>query len=191
MSFWVIFYPFSGLTIWEIKILKLKKTSGDIIILHICSINDNHLRYGSWDMECDRQIFFVFLDCFLPFNLLPFYWPNNPKNQNFEKIKKKTPGGIIILHRCTISDNHMMYVPWDMEHDGQNFFSFWTVFCPFTPIATWKIKILKKWKKKPGDMFLHIGTKNYHHMLWGFWDMVCNGCKCYFSFWAIFALLPP
>ena len=24
--------------------------------------------------------------------------------------------------------------------------SFWAIFCPFTPITTWKIKILKKWK---------------------------------------------
>ena len=34
--------------------------------------------------------------------------PNNPKNLNFEKMKK-TPGDIIILHRCSINDNHMMY----------------------------------------------------------------------------------
>ena len=33
------------------------------------------------------------------------------------------------------------------KHDGQNFLSFWTVFCPFTPLTTWKIKILKNWKK--------------------------------------------
>ena len=34
--------------------------------------------------------------------------PKNPKNQNFEKMKKM-PGDIIILHMCTINDNHMMY----------------------------------------------------------------------------------
>ena len=94
------------------------------------------LRYGVQQTE-----FFVILDHFLP-----FYPPNNPKNQNFEKLKK-TPGDIIILHMCTINDNHMMYGSWDMEHDGQNFLSFWTVFCPFTPLTTWKIKILKNWKK--------------------------------------------
>ena len=27
------------------------------------------------------------------------------------------------------------------------FLSFWTIFCPFTPLTTRKIKILKKWKK--------------------------------------------
>ena len=34
--------------------------------------------------------------------------PNNQKNQNFEKMKKM-PGDIIILHMCTVNDNHMMY----------------------------------------------------------------------------------
>ena len=47
--------------------------------------------------------FLVILDHFLP-----FYPPNNPKNQNFEKLKKR-PGDIIILHMCTINDNHMIY----------------------------------------------------------------------------------
>ena len=47
--------------------------------------------------------FFVILDLF--FALL--YAPN-PKNQNFEKMKKQ-PGDIIILNMCTINDNHMIY----------------------------------------------------------------------------------
>ena len=66
------------------------------------AINDNHMMHGSCDMKHDRQ-HFVILDHFLP-----FYPPNNPKNQNFEKLKK-TPGDIIFLHMCTINDNHMMY----------------------------------------------------------------------------------
>ena len=80
--FWPIIYPFSPLTTWKIKILTLKKTPGDIIILHISTINDNHMMYGSWDIECNRQNFFVILDHFLL-----FYPPNNLKNQNFEKWK--------------------------------------------------------------------------------------------------------
>ena len=38
------------------------------------------------------------------FALLP---PNNPKNQNLKKMKKRS-GDIIILHMCTLNDNHMM-----------------------------------------------------------------------------------
>ena len=52
-----------------------------------------------------------------------------------QKIKKKlkmekTPEDIII---------HMMYGSSDMECNGQNFLSFWTIFCPFTPLTTRKI----------------------------------------------------
>ena len=42
----------------------------------------------------------------------------------------------------------MMYDSWDMEHNRQIFFSFWTIFCPFTPpppLTTQRIKVLKKW----------------------------------------------
>ena len=36
----------------------------------------------------------------------PFF--EKKKNQNFEKMKKK-PGDIMILHMCTINENHMIY----------------------------------------------------------------------------------
>ena len=89
---------------------KIKKTLGDIITLHMCTINGNHLMYGSWDMECDRQIF-VILDCFLPFTPPPFPPPHapptNPKNQIFENMK--TISGDIILHMCTKNHDHIFY----------------------------------------------------------------------------------
>ena len=53
-------------------------------------------------MERDRQ-FFVILDHFLH-----FYAFNNTKNQNFDKLKK-TPGDIIILHKCIKNHDHMLY----------------------------------------------------------------------------------
>ena len=90
-------------------------------------------------MKHDRQNFFIILDCFFPFN--------NPKNQNFEKLQKP-PRDIIILHKCTKNHGHMLYCSWDMVHDKCNcYFSFWAIFCPFTPLTAQKIKILKKWKK--------------------------------------------
>ena len=62
---------------------------------------------------------FVIFDPFLP--IFPL---NNLKNQNFEKMKKTTPGEITILNMCTIHENHMMYGSWDMECNAQNFLSF-------------------------------------------------------------------
>ena len=58
---------------------KMKKTLEDIIILQMFTINDSHMIYGFSDMECNRQNFFVILDHFVP-----FYPPNNPKNQNLK-----------------------------------------------------------------------------------------------------------
>ena len=105
---------------------------------HFKNINNSHMMYGSSDMECNRHNFLSFWTIFA---LLPR--PNNPKNQNFEKMKK-LPGDIIILQRCNINDNHMMYGSWDTECHRQNFLSFWTIFCPFTPITTSKNQNLKK-----------------------------------------------
>ena len=39
---------------------KMKKMSGDTIILHRSTISDNYMMYGSWDMAKDRQNFASF-----------------------------------------------------------------------------------------------------------------------------------
>ena len=112
LSFWAIFCPFTPLTTRKIKILKKKKKMpGDIIILHKCTINDNHVIYGSWDMKHDRQII---LGLFLH-----FYSTNNLKNQNLKKIKQKSQD-IILLHKCTKNHDHMLYFSWDIMHHGCN-----------------------------------------------------------------------
>ena len=49
----------------------MKKVAGDIIILHMYTTNYNHMRYCTWDTECETE-FFVILGHFLP-----FHPPNN------------------------------------------------------------------------------------------------------------------
>ena len=121
----------------KIRILKKwKKIAGDIIILHKCTKNHNHMRYSSWDMEWDRQNFWSF--AFIP--------PNNQKDQTF-KTMKKVYRHVITLHMCTKNHNQMMYAFWDMEYDRPNFLLFWAIFCPFTPLLTPQIKIWNKFKK--------------------------------------------
>ena len=91
------FPPTPSVTTPENKNLKkMKKTPGFLIILHKCTINDNHTIYGSWDMKCNR-IFFAILGHFLP-----FYPTNRPKKENIKKIKKK-PGNIILHQVYQIS----------------------------------------------------------------------------------------
>ena len=61
---------------------KNEKSPGGIIILYMC--NNKWQSYGVWFLRyrAQRTEFFVILDHFLH-----FYSPNNPKTQNFEKIK--------------------------------------------------------------------------------------------------------
>ena len=113
--------------------------------------------FGFWAIFCPSP----------PFPLMILN--NDPENQHFEK-KKKMPGDIIFLylHVChkwksydiwflkykvrqtkifVISGHFdIMYGSWDMECKWQNFLSFWTIFCPFNPLWTQKIKLLKKWR---------------------------------------------
>ena len=136
VKFWTVFCPFASLTTQKIKILKKwKKRPGDTTILNMCTINYSHMRYGSWHIKCDGQNFLSFWTMFCPFPSL-----TTPKIKTLKQWKKMLRD-IIILHKCTRYDNHMMYGSWDMKHDRQNFLSFWTV---FYPLRTRKIKILKK-----------------------------------------------
>ena len=185
LSSWIIFCPFTPLTTWKIKIWKKEKNSWKYY--HFTHMYHKWQSYdGRFLRHWVRQTeFFVILDCFLS-----FYSPCNPKNQNFEKMKK-TARDIIILHKCTINDNHMLYSFWDMKCDRQNLLSFWTVFCHFTHRNNMKNQNFKKLKKIPGDIIiLQKCIKNHDHMLYCSLDMACNRCN-YFSFRAIFCPFLP
>ena len=109
LSFWTIFCPIIPLTTWKIKILyKMRKPTGDIIILHMRTINYNHMMYVSWDMERSKY-FFVILDCFLP-----FYPPNGQKNKNFKNVKQH-----LVISSFYTNKDHMMYSSWDMVYSRQ------------------------------------------------------------------------
>ena len=125
---------------------------------------------------------------FVPF--FPLLPPNKPKNQNFEKLKE-TPRYIIILHMYTVNDNHMMYSSWDMERHGQNFLSFWTIFCPFTSLKTWKIKVLKKWKKSLEVLSFYTSVPTIMIICYTVPEMWCVTDVIIFSFWANFCPFTP
>ena len=137
MSFWPIFCPFTPLMIPNTKILKKKLKKWLEILsfyIYMCTINEDHLIYGSWNTRCDRQKFSTFWAIFWPFSPLTTW------KIKILTLKKKIPGNIIILHISTINDNHMMYDSWETEHKRHNFLLIWTVFSLWTQ----KIKIKKK-----------------------------------------------
>ena len=129
---------YTVLKTWKIIILKKwKKIASDIIILHMCTKNHNHMMYASWKMECNRQKFLSFWTIFCPFTT-----QLTPKLKIWKKCTKR-PRNIILLHMCTINEDHVMYGSSDIRHKKQSFWSFWVIFCPLTPLTTWIIKILK------------------------------------------------
>ena len=92
----------------------------------------------------------VILGQFRPFTPL-----KTPKN----KILKKWKNFLEISSFYTCNKNrNLMYGSWDMEWDRQNFLLFWIAFCPFIPLWTQKIKILRKLKKKKKKKT----WRNYH-----------------------------
>ena len=143
MGHFLPFYPtiYPKNKIWK----KCKNTPGDIILLHICSINEDHMMYGSCNTRHGKQNFLSFWAIFLHLTLLTTQKINIFKKM--KKKKKKNCGEIIILHLCTTNDDHMMYGSWDMEHKIQIFLSFSTIF--FTPKQPGKSKFWKNGKKRP------------------------------------------
>ena len=69
--------------------------------------------YGSLRFKARQTEFFVILGHFLP-----FYLTNNPKKQNFQKMKIKTSEDII-LHMCSKNYDQMMYDSCDMAQNGR------------------------------------------------------------------------
>ena len=164
----------------------MKKISGHIITLHMCTINHNYMMYGSWYMKRYGQSFFLFCAIFCCFISL------TTRKITILKKWKKMPGYIIILHKCTKNNDHMLHCSWDTMRDGCNScFLFWAIFCPFTPLTTQKTKILKRWKKAPGDIIiLHVCAINDNHMMYGSWYTE-HDRQNFLSFCTIFCTFTP
>ena len=145
------------------------------------------MMYGSWDMEWDRQNVLSFWAIFCPFTT-PLMIPN------IKTLKKNEKKCLEILsfytYMCTINEDHMIYGSWNIRCDRQKFSTFWAIFCPFSPLTTWKIQTLTL-KKTLGDIIiLHICMINDNHMIYGSWDMEPDRHN-FWSFWTVFCPFPP
>ena len=137
----------------------MKSMPGDIMILHISTINENHMMYGSWDMECGWQNFCSFCTNFCTFTPLTAW-----KIKTLKKWKNWRYHFTLVYHKW------QSYDVWFPRYGARltEFFSFGTIFCPFTPLTTQKIEILKN--ERNGWRFHHLqkGTENHDHMLYCF-----------------------
>ena len=122
---------------------------------------------------------------------LPFYSPNNPKNQNFEKMKKDTSR---YYHFTQVYRKWQWYDVWFLRYGA------WRTECfvildrflhSYSPKQPKKSKF---WKmiKMPGDIIiLQMCTINDNYMMYGSWDMkhVMDRIFCHFGL--SFSLSPP
>ena len=138
--------------------------------------------------------FWAIVCSFIPLPPLPLPRPPNSLNNENFKTMKETPGDIIISHKCTKNHDHMPHCSWDMVCEGCNCcFSFWAIFCPFTPLTAQNTEISKKWKKKKKHLEISFYTSVPKVMLkcctapdiWCLTDVII------FHFGLLFALLPP
>ena len=127
----------------------------------MCTINDNHMMYGSWDMEHNKHNFLSFWTNFCPFT--PFStqkikilkkWKNTCRYYHFTHV----------YHKWQSHDlRFLKYGAW------QIFLSFRTIYCTFTPLTTQKIKILKKWKNNLKMRYYHFTHKYYKQQSYDVW----------------------
>ena len=157
---------------------------------HVCQKPQSYkvwfLRYGVRHTE----FFLSFWAIFCPSTLLPpIPSPYNPENQNFKK-PNEVSGDVIILQKCTINADHIMYGSWDIRHSGQSFLSFRVIFCLLTNLKIEKNQNFEKRNKKPGYIIiLHLCTTNDNYMMYGSCDIEQDIIFCHFGLF--FALLTP
>ena len=134
------------------------------------------------------QLLFFILGYF--FALLP---PNNPKNENFKKMKKAL-GDIINLHNCTKNHDHVLYCcSWDMARGRCNCYFLGGYFLPLAPSQTKKSNFTMK--IAPGDHYTHVYQKLWldvvRFLRYGSRQMDGRTRTDRQHFGKFFALLPP
>ena len=116
---------------------------------------------------CHSRPFFTFLP------------PMDPEHQNFEKLKKNAWR---YFHFTNVYHKWQSYDVWFLRYGVQwtEFLSFWTVSCPFTPLTTQKIKILKNWKKHLEISSFYTSVLKIVIIILFLRYGVRDRCNCYF-----------
>ena len=81
----------------------------------------------------------------------------DPENQNFEKMKKKTPEDIVILHMRIIMAVIWCMVP-EIWSARDNFFLILDHFLPSYPLNKSKNQNFEKMKKPPEDIIIYTSV---------------------------------
>ena len=147
----------------------MKKFAGDIILL-MCTKNHNHMMYGSWDTEWDRQNFMSIWAIFCP---PPPVLPPTPLLPpllmilNIKILKKKWKKCLEILsfyiYMWRSYEDHMIYGSWNIRCDRRKFLTFWTIFFPFQPFD----KLENQNFNIERNTWRYYRFTRLHHMMYG------------------------
>ena len=179
----------------------------DIISLHLCTTNDNHIVYGSWGMEHNRQIVLSFWVIFCSFTSLTRKIRILKKWKQFLEIYRYTSS----FYNCIPQMKIIWYIKWKKKkkknrkkkhlealqtHDvgflryGVQQAEFLVIlghFLPFYPTNNPQNQIFEK------IIILHKCTKNLDHIImficYTVPEIWCVRCFFFFHFGLFFALL--
>ena len=143
MGHFLPFYPPPTLTPWQSKFWKNEKSIWRCITLHVYTLPKITIICMLPEICSAKDIIFCQFGPF--FALLPCYWSRKLK---FEK-NVKNPRVIILLHMCTINEDHMIYNSWDIK--AVEFFVIWGHFLPSDP------------PNNPKNQNFEKHTWRYHH----------------------------
>ena len=124
----------------------------------------------------------------------PFPCSFIPLTTRQNKLLKKRKKRLDIYHHFTkLCHKWQSHDVWFLRYEAwHNFLSFWTIFCPFTTLATKRPKFLKKWKNRLEiSSFYTSVTKAV--IIWFTVALIWNATDVFvvFHFGLFFALLPP
>ena len=128
---------------------------------YMCTINEDLIIYGSWNIRCNRQEFFSFWAIFA----LSAPW--QPRKSKFKNWKKH----LQVLSFYTFAPQWCM-VP-ETWSATDIIFSHSKLFFAFTPCGSRKSKFWKN-EKTTQDIILQMCTINDSHMMYGSSGMECN-----------------
>ena len=116
----------------------MEETPGDIH-LHMSTIYQDHMMYGSWSIRCKTQRFFVVLVPFCPFPHLRTwklkFWKNVWSSWSYYHFTLAYRKG---------QSNHVCFLRYGVRQT--ECFVILDHFLLFYPLTSRKMKILKKWK---------------------------------------------
>ena len=133
------------------------------------------------------QIWSACTDKFLSYQAnFCFFAPLLTPKINIWNKRKKTPGHVLLLHKCIINQDQMIYGSWDVKFNRICWSSL-GFFCPFTPLTPWKMKI-SKMKKTLWISWFYISVPKMMIICYTVREIWCVTMSL---FWAIFCLTCP